>query len=341
MQVIDARNVNDAWDQARNLLNQTHVARPSRYGDVWEFPQPVTTLYRNPLERVLFNPLRNANPFFHLFESLYLLSGREDVAWLAQFNPRMKEFSDDGVRFHASYGHRLRFAFDLDGGAEDDYADQLLKVVRMLKKSPDERRAVLGIWNPIWDLERPEIKDIPCNDLIFLKIREGKLTMTVCCRSNDVVWGCYGSNIAQFSTLLEYLAAMIGVPVGAYYQVSDSWHAYTNKWSDAGGFDTTPTQDYYSEDTKCVPYPLVSCPETFDEEVKRWVETGGKGEYANHFFVFVANPLLQSWKAYKAGDLEEAKHLAKGMCFAKDWSRAAVEFLERIEEKRKIKNAVL
>src|ERR1035441_9587000 len=98
MQVIDARNVNDAWDQARNLLNQTHVARPSRYGDVWEFPQPVTTLYRNPLERVLFNPLRNANPFFHLFESLYLLSGREDVAWLAQFNPLSKSFGTGFVQ---------------------------------------------------------------------------------------------------------------------------------------------------------------------------------------------------------------------------------------------------
>src|SRR5882724_11989202 len=97
MQIITGRNVNDIWDQAKHLLNKNHVVRPSRVGEVWEYPTPVVTEYLNPTERVLFNPLRNANPYFHFFEGLWMLAGREDVAWISQFNDRMKEFSDDGI----------------------------------------------------------------------------------------------------------------------------------------------------------------------------------------------------------------------------------------------------
>jgi hypothetical protein len=333
---ITARGVNDAWDQAKQLLNKRHVVRPSRVGEVWEYGAPVVTEYLRPTERVLFNPLRNANPFFHIFEGLWMLAGREDVAWISQFNARMKEFSDDGVIFHGAYGYRWRYAFDLDGGAEDDYADQLVKIVRMLKKSPDERRAVLAMWNPIWDLERPDVKDVPCNTQAYFKVREGALTMTVCCRSNDIVWGAYGANAVHTSMLQEYMAAMIGIPVGAYYQISDSWHAYTERWEEFGGNDPTPTRDLYAED--CVrPYPLVTVPDAWDAELKLWMvgsETGEEfGDYKNSFFQFVAQPLLLSWQAYKANNLRDAQHHA-ARCAATDWRQAALDWLGRIEARR-------
>lgn len=50
--------------------------------------------------------------------------------------------------------------------------------------------------------------------------------MTVFCRSNDIIWGCYGANAVHFSMLQEYLATYIGCPVGIYQQVSVNWHAY-------------------------------------------------------------------------------------------------------------------
>jgi len=342
MEVIRARNVNDAWDQAKVLLNAAHIVRPSRVGEVWEYPVPVTTVYDRPQERILFNEERNVNPYFHFMEGLWMLSGSNEIAWLVQFNKRMVDFSDDGIIQHGAYGHRWRRAFDLDGGAEDDYADQLGKIVRMLKKNPNERRAVLTMWNPLWDLERPELKDVPCNTQIYFKIRpqfnspnpealKGALSMIVTCRSNDIVWGCYGANVVHMSMLQEYMAAMIGVPMGPYYQVSDSWHAYTERWEQFGGNSKVKSPNPYV-DFHTYPYRMVECPETFDADLERWMLmrrcTG-----ANPFFEEVAEPLMKSWEAYKRNDFEQARIYA-ALCEANDLRKATLFWLQRIEQKR-------
>ena len=65
------------------------------------------------------------------------------------------------------------------------------------------------------------------NTNIYFKIRENKLKMTVCCRSNDMLWGAYGVNVVHMSVLQEYMATMIGVEMGEYRQISDSFHIYT------------------------------------------------------------------------------------------------------------------
>jgi hypothetical protein len=59
------------------------------------------------MERVLFDSVRDANPFFHFMEALWILAGRSDVEWLAQWLPSIADYSDDGVSFHGAYGMRL------------------------------------------------------------------------------------------------------------------------------------------------------------------------------------------------------------------------------------------
>ena len=344
MQIIRARNINGAWREAKCLLSANHTVRPSRVGEVWECKEPVTTLYERPCERVLFDPVRNANHIFHFMEALHMLAGRQDVAWLERFNSKIRDFIGKEELQHDAYGHRWRKAFDMDGGAEDDYADQLLKIVRMLKKDPNERRAVLTMWNPLWDLERPELPSVPCNLVITFKIRNGALAMIVFCRSNDVIFGAYGANVVHMSMLQEYMAAMIGVPVGPYWQVSDSWHAYTSRWVEFGGNDLTAEPwDYYSGDSfrgfaTVQPYPMVAVPETFDLELERWMARECDLPYDNPFFLEVAEPLWKSWEAYKGGDLAKALVLAD-LCEASDWRLAAVQWLSRIQEKRAAKAA--
>src|SRR4051812_37796218 len=78
VRVIDVDNVNQAWPLAVRLLQSEGVPRESRYGPVLEHPEPVTTVYRKPWQRVLFDEVRDANPFFHFFESLWMLGGRND-----------------------------------------------------------------------------------------------------------------------------------------------------------------------------------------------------------------------------------------------------------------------
>ena len=335
MKVIEARNVNDAWTSAKVLLNANHVVRPSRVGEVMECQDPVTTVYSNPTQRVLFDEYRNCNHTFHFMEAMWMIAGRNDLAWIEKFNSKFSDFVGTDPEVHGAYGYRWRKFFDMDGGAEDDYADQLPKIIRMLKKSPDERRAVLTMWSPLADLERPEIKDVCCNLIVTFKIRNGKLDMIVFCRSNDICMGCYGSNLVHFSFLLEYMAAMIGVPIGRYFQVSDSWHAYTSRWEEFGGFNEAPTPDPY-DTPGVVPYPLIQNPETFDKELYLWMarpDLMHESQFENPFFPQVAEPLWQSWELYKANDLDEAFEMVS-MCQAADWRIACQAWLERIKAKR-------
>jgi hypothetical protein len=335
MKVIEARNINDAWTKAKVLLNANHVIRPSRVGEVMECRDPVTTVYSNPTQRVLFNEERNANPIFHFMESMWMLAGRNDLAWIEKFNSKISDFVGKNPEVHGAYGYRWRKAFDMEGGAEDDYADQLIKIIRMLKKNPDERRAVLTMWNPLWDLERPTISDVPCNTQVYFKIRNNALDMVVTCRSNDVCMGAYGANLVHFSYLLEYMAGMIGIPIGRYFQVSDSWHAYTSRWKEFGGFNEVPTPDLY-DIPGVVPYPLVQNPETFDSELYAWMERDDnlfEAEFDNGFFPSVAEPLWQAWELYKANDLDTALNVVN-TCQAVDWRIACHAWLTRIKVKR-------
>ena len=53
--------------------------------------------------------------------------------------------------------------------------------------------------------------------------------MTVCNRSNDMIWGLLGANAFHFSFLHQVMAESIGVPMGYYYQFSNNAHFYQNE----------------------------------------------------------------------------------------------------------------
>lgn len=227
---IFARNVNDAFHQAAWLMMQLRGAREqgSRNGTTIEFDEPVFTHYSHPDECVLFSPARDANPFFHLFEALWMLAGRQDVEFPAHLVKRMAEYSDDGRTMQGAYGYRWRKFFGFD---------QIESVIKTLSKDPDSRRAVITMWEPKFDVLGADhgsftrgglaSKDIPCNTQIYFKIRDGALRMTVCNRSNDLLWGAYGANAVHMSILQSYIAGKLGRRPGTYTQMSDSLHVYT------------------------------------------------------------------------------------------------------------------
>lgn len=217
MHVIQVRNVNQALRVALEDLSRFGIRRDSRNGPVLVFPEPVTTVYEKPLERVLFWSERDANPFFHLYEALWMLAGRNDVVGPARYAKQMVNYSDDGKTFHGAYGYRWKQWFGFD---------QLSSIAESLKKNSDDRRQILQMWDPKSDLGCTG-KDFPCNVSATFQINtNGALDLCVFNRSNDIVWGCYGANAVHFSFLLEYMAKWIGVPVGRYSQISINWHGY-------------------------------------------------------------------------------------------------------------------
>lgn len=340
MQVIRARNVNDALVQGVALMREGAVKQASRNGSTLEYPEPVCTVYERPVERVLFDGVRDANPFFHLLESLWMLAGRRDVAWLKRILPRMAEYSDDGLVFNAAYGYRWRNQFDLKTPSGAPSTDQLSAIVRLLRADHDSRRAVLQIWDARADLEVVS-KDLACNTQATFKVRDGQLNMLVSNRSNDMVWGCYGANAVHFSVLHEYMAARIGVATGTYRQVSDSFHAYEETWGKVADIGQRYEGDpYQSGDVTA--YPLVASPEDFDAELLRWFENppdamtlaewdeiSRSKTWRNPFFINVATPMYQALFSYKERKDRQTAGLWLDRCAASDWRRAGREWLQR------------
>jgi len=229
MKVLNTRNVQEALPRGLQLLDQYGERRESRNGSVLVAPWPVTTVYEKPVEKVLFWADRDANPFFHLYESLWMLAGRNDVAPLIRYVKRSIDYSDNGLILHGAYGHRWRHSPRSGEGIlalMGKGFDQLPIIAQRLKENPDDRRCVLQMWDANRDLGGHG-KDHPCNTTAtFQRGSQGELNLVVFCRSNDIIWGAFGANAVQFSTLLEYMAFWIGCPVGTYSQISVNFHAY-------------------------------------------------------------------------------------------------------------------
>jgi hypothetical protein len=338
MRVITTRNVQQALPEGLRQLQLYGYDRDSRNGRVRLFNGPVTTRYSQPRERVLFWEVRDANPFFHLFESLWMLAGRNDVKFPASFVKRMKSFSDDGKTFHGAYGHRWRQHFGYD---------QLSTIATVLRENPDDRRCVLQMWDARVDLGRTG-KDFPCNTQIYFAVsinpttQKKELDMTVCCRSNDMVWGAYGANAVHMSVLQEYMAAAVGVEVGTYWQLSNNFHAYYTTMQpllDEGLIDSADDgmRSVQSSDPYALglvePFPLVQTDIVeWGQDLMMFLEEGPVIGLRDPFFRRVATPMWNAYHHLKNLDNElrfdEAKEIM-AQCSATDWRLACNQWIDR------------
>lgn len=322
MHLIKVRNVNQAVDEGFNWLKVAGVDEPSRNGTVRVAPGPVVTEYTHPTERVLFNTERDANPVFHLLESLWMLAGRQDSGFLLPYNARMADYAEPNGDIHGAYGYRWRNMFGVD---------QVLEIVHELRKTPSSRQCVMQMWSATADLGCTA-KDRPCNTHIYFDTRPcatgvRSLNMTVCCRSNDALWGAYGANAVHFSVLQELMALGIGAPVGVYRQFSNNFHAYTSVPLAAHWLKHPPAY----EPTAYPPViPLLTPLETIEDfymDCRALCNPRAVQTYVTNFFNQVVVPLKTAYDARKLGartwrlQLDHMPHC--------DWKVAFIEWTER------------
>lgn len=339
MHVIKARNVHAALPLGLDLLNSLGDKSTSRNGEVIVLADPVTTVYERPRERVMFHPERDANPFFHLLESLWMMGGRNDVGYVANIVDSMRNFSDDGKTFHAAYGYRWRHHFGID---QIDWA------IKRLRNDWNDRRVVIDIWDGTVDPAKGDAggKDLPCNLVVKFKINlSGSLDMVVHNRSNDVVWGAYGANAVHFSFLQEYIATAVGVPVGRYWQVSDDMHGYPKTFGkvESLGKRSLETHSLAGQGLdnpyiagEVEPYPIISTDtKTWEEDLEIFLAKGAAVGFRDRFFRRVAVPMLSAHSAYRRRDDElryaKAREILE-QCIASDWRRAGIEWINRREQ---------
>jgi len=294
---IQARNINGAYEQGLDLLKRYSSIERSRNGVVMVLPSPLVTTYQHPRERVLFCAERRSNPFFHMMEALWMIDGRNDSGWPTYFNSRMATFANEEGTFDGAYGHRWRYHFGLD---------QLEYIVRELTDRPDSRRAVLTMFDPTYDLN-VDSKDVPCNTHIYFSIRSNMLDMTVCCRSNDAIWGAYGANVVHMSMLQEVLASQLsGVSVGQYVQLSNNFHYYPRH---EALVQSAISPDLYKERAWSV-FPLVHKPASWLAELREFLEDPTLlRKYDNFFFSHVAQPMLLAYKERKEKGGDGSKYV--------------------------------
>lgn len=345
MIIVEATNVGQAlaWGICsfeRWERHDGHVLSPRGAATV-EAPEPVCTVYDNPTERVLFSPTRDANPFFHFFEGLWMLAGRNDLATMLKFNKGMAQYSDDGEYLHGAYGFRWREWFGFD---------QIDAVLQLLRKEPDSRRAVIAMWSPNGDTIMADggvgginCKDVPCNTHLYFKVRQDKLHMTVCNRSNDMIWGAYGANAVHMSMLQEYMANKLGVGVGIMRQMSDSLHIYLPPHR--GGEVWQKMRDQYEAgsrefgvnhytDPNLKPFPIGAHHLSWDDDLRYFFLAMDAGvipsdsDFETEFFARVVHPLYDGWLNRSVESVDK--------CVAGDWRKAAREWLLRRKDAKDV-----
>lgn len=288
--------VNDALPVLASRLLTQGDEFGSRAGRTLELMHVGITLNR-PWQREIVVPERRANLAAQIFETMWVLGGRNDVAGLKHYLPRAADFSDDGATWRAGYGQRLRM---WGAGSPDEtnpayFTDQLAYIVRTMQDSPGSRQAVVSLWDP--EVDTQPGKDIACNNWLSFSSRKGYLDLHVGVRSNDFIWGWSGINTFEWSVLLEIVAGLAGLMVGSLHFSTTSFHIYDQHWERARAISRQDGNFLYSDSPR-FDASRVGSLENLDALIGEWfnleerIRTGQDvGLNVDRF----PEPMLRSW----------------------------------------------
>ena len=319
MKTLTCRNVNDGFTEALWYMRIQGVRENTRNGPVKSAEGPVIVEFQKPWERVHFCAVRDANPFFHVMEAMWMLAGRNDVKWPASFASNIANYSDNGLTLHGAYGHRWLNHFG---------PDQIQEIIDHLRADRQSRRAVIGMWDSAVDLKMSTKggKDVPCNTHIYFRPRGQFLDMTVCNRSNDLVWGLFGANVVHMSFLHEFIAEATGFKMGSYYQMTNNLHVYEQHWS---LLERPPIAMQTPDQGTRVPLTIDGdYAKLYSDLVWFLNDPEGNYRYHNRWFRQVLKPMYIAHKLYKQDNLTEAVDYAAQIEDA-DWRTACCLWLGR------------
>lgn len=167
---------------------------------------------QNPLDNLIRLDWRNWNKSYADFEFEWYLSANPNAEQIAKRAKIWKDLMDDQGNVNSNYGYQ----WNRNG--------QIGKVINMLRNDPDTRRASISLYDgKEIDLYQ---KDTICTYAInFYKDHQGKLSMQVMMRSNDLIFGFCNDQYC-FSKLMELVAKDLSMEVGTYYHFVCNMHIY-------------------------------------------------------------------------------------------------------------------
>lgn len=207
--IIEGENVASVWGQLIQHLHYAPIVSPRSKPtkELLGVQLKINDLQNN----VLVCDKRNLNYRFMVAEWLWIAKGRDDVAGVARYNSKIKEFSDDGVKFAGAYGPRL--------------APQWEWVKKKIEQDANTRQAIASIWTP----NPASSKDIPCTLNFQFLYRDERLNCIATMRSSDV-WLGLPYDIFNFSMLTNTLANEMKLKPGWLQMNLGSSHWYQEHW---------------------------------------------------------------------------------------------------------------
>jgi thymidylate synthase len=285
-----------AWQEALSeLIASPDYVHDGRNGSANEI-LPCVLNITDPRQRWILSRYPPYNPASGLVEFIWIIAGKNESNVVNFWNPALPGYAGDGDIYHGAYGYRLRHEFGID---------QIRRAYSALSQSPETRQVVLQIWKPDIDMPTeagdPVSRDIPCNILSLLKVRDGYLHWTQVMRSNDIMRGL-PYNIIQFTLLHEVMASWLDCKLGEYFHLTDSLHLYEH---DRATYGCIPTPIKSASENKCV--LSLSCDETLERIVKFYdcLVVVAKGELSSRELhqVFCRQKLIDRVKSGFLADL--------------------------------------
>ena len=222
MHSIEGITANDVWYAARSLLSQHGVASPveGRGGSTREVLHVVCRI-QQPRERWSIARVPAMNPAFAIAELIWIVTGRDDSAFLNRWNSKLPAFAGTGPTYDGAYGARLRRHFGID---------QIRRVCDALSADPGSRQAVLQIWDPIQDLPDPNGSAcISGYSMQYLFPAKGPQWQTrMAPKSCGAMTYSWAYPTTSFNLLISRrsLRAVFGLLLGEYCHFADSLHIY-------------------------------------------------------------------------------------------------------------------
>ncbi|GLY80564.1 thymidylate synthase [Actinoallomurus iriomotensis] len=207
-------------DAYRAVLHQLHTGAEyttaSRGNHSRECLNMAFTL-TDPRRRTPYLKARRPNIVFNYAEALWYLSGRDDLAMIGYYAPRLRSLSRDGLRLTGTaYGPRL---FRFPG---TDRPSQWGQIVDLLRHDPDSKRAVITVMRPD-ELTDPANPDVACTLSLQFLLRDGRLHLVVGMRGNDAMIGLV-CDVFSFTLIQEFTAVQLGAQLGTYTHQVASMH---------------------------------------------------------------------------------------------------------------------
>lgn len=107
--------------------------------------------------------------------------------------------------------------------AFDEPNSQIEFLINNLNPEKPVGEAQISMWDKNVDQGQ---KVSPCTQIIWARIKHGKLELHVHAHSSDVYKKLL-MNILEFVSLQHYIAGRVGVPIGRYYHFLDSGHLHS------------------------------------------------------------------------------------------------------------------